>query len=74
MAEKLGPCDRNSSYADKAGDRAVEDGGLRLKPEKVGIVGIESGIEVGFYCGEVDAVVFDAGVVAHDCEGKNRKQ
>ena len=47
------------------GHPAVKQGSLQLYPEKIRIVGVQRGINVGLHCGQIDAVVFKAWMVAH---------
>jgi len=60
--------DGEMGEADACGDQLVEDGGLELQAEEVGVVGVESGIEVSLDGGEVVGVVFEAWVVALDSD------
>ena len=53
---------------------AVEDGGLHLQPEKICVVREECRIEVGFYGGQIDSVVFQAGMVAHHQKSQQREE
>ncbi len=39
---------------------------MQLQPEKLRIVREECGVEIGFDRCQIDAVVFKAGVIAHD--------
>ena len=59
--------------ADETGDPLIEEGGLHLYAEECRIVRIESRIQVAFYGGEIDAVIFDARVIAHHGDRKDRE-
>jgi hypothetical protein len=56
--------------ADGLGDDGVKDCRPQLDAEEVGVMGEERGLQVGLDAGEIDAVVFHAGVVAHDEEAE----
>ena len=49
----------------EAGDQFVEDGCLKLNAEEIGIVRKERRIQIALDRGEVERVVFQAGMVAH---------
>jgi hypothetical protein len=49
----------------------VENGGLQLGAEKLGVVGIKRRIHIAFYRGKIDPVVFNAGMVPHHREGQD---
>jgi hypothetical protein len=40
----------------------------------LGVVRVESGIQVAFHSREIDGVVFEAGMIAHDADGEKRKK
>jgi hypothetical protein len=69
LPEQDSPIQREGSEADGPGDEFVEDGGLELESEKFGIVGEESGVQIAFDRGQIEGVVFEAGVISHDEEG-----
>jgi hypothetical protein len=58
------------SETDRTGNQFVEDCGLQLHPEKVGIVGIERGIQVVLDRRHINAVVLRSRVVALHQEGE----
>jgi hypothetical protein len=47
---------------------------LKLKPEEVGIVRVKRWIQIAFHRGQIDAVVFDAWMVAHHGEAEDCKK
>jgi hypothetical protein len=49
--------------ADPRGHEPVEDAGLHLQGEKAKIVGVKAGVEAALDGGQVDRVIFDAGMV-----------
>ena len=60
---------------DRGGYDFVKDRGLQLNREEVGIVRIQTWVQVALDGGEVDAVVFRAGVISGDKDadsGQNR--
>jgi len=69
LPEKDREAEGKVGKADGGGDELVEDGGLELEAEEIGIVGEERGIEVALDGGEVESVVFETGVVALDGDG-----
>jgi hypothetical protein len=56
---------RNSGPIGKSGNPFVEQGGLQLSAEELGVVGVKRGIHVALYCGKIHTVVFNAGMVPH---------
>ena len=58
----------------KVGHPAIKECRLHLQPEKIRIVRKQRGVEVGLHRGQIDAVVFKAGVVPHHQKTKRRKQ
>jgi hypothetical protein len=52
----------------------VEKGCLQLDPEEFGIMQVERMIQVAFHRGQIDAVVFNAGMVAHHGEAEHREK
>lgn len=73
LEEQLGRRQGYARDADECGNRLVKDCGLELDAEELGIVRVERGIEVSFDGAQVNAVVLQAGVVAHHQEGQKRK-
>jgi hypothetical protein len=71
LPEQDSPIQREVSEADGVGDEFVEDGGLELEAEKFGIVGEQSGVQIPFDRGQIEGVVFEAGVIPHDEEGED---
>ena len=61
---------RQMAQPDCARDQLVENGRLQLQSEEVRVVRIERGIQIMLDGGEVDSVVFSAGVIAVDQEGE----
>jgi hypothetical protein len=41
-----------------------------LQAKEIGVVGVKRGIKVGVDSGEVDTVIFEARVVAHDSKAE----
>ena len=74
LPEQLRPGHWNSRPANEMSHPAVEDGGLHLQLEEIRIVGVESGIQVGLYGGQIDSVVLEAGMVAHHNEAEHGKR
>ena len=74
LSQQLSPGEGNTGEADEVGHQGDEEGGLGLQAKEVGIVREESRIEAGFDRGEIDAVVFETGVVSHDGESDQGEQ
>ena len=60
----------NSGQVHEPGYPFVEKCGLQLSTEEFGIVRVERRIQVALYGREINAVIFDAGVVSHHGEGQ----
>ena len=58
----------------KVGHPPVKDRCLQLDPEKLCIVRVERGVEIGFDRCQIHSVVFKAGVVAHHQKAERGKQ
>jgi hypothetical protein len=74
LPEELAPCDRDVGDAKGLGDDLVKDRGLELGFKERGVVGEELGLEIVLDGGEVDGIVFSAGMVAHDQKGHQGKE
>jgi hypothetical protein len=68
LKEQLGVWNGDVCEADKVCDPAIEDRSLELEAEKLGVVGKEGRVQVAFDGRKVNAVIFNAGMVAHDGE------
>ena len=73
LKEQLGGSNGDVREADEVRDPAIEDSGLELETEELGVVGIESGIQIGLDGRKVNAVIFNAGMVAHHGERERCK-
>ena len=60
----------NVGYTNKTGDAFIEERSFGLKFEEGGILRVKGWIQITFHRGEVDAVVLNAGVIAHDCKAE----
>ena len=71
LPEQYRPRQRQMAEADGIRDELIEDGDLKLEPEKFCIVRKQGGIQIALDCRKVEGIVFEAGMVAHDQEGQN---
>ena len=74
LPEQLPGGHRNAGPVNERGNPLVKEAGLHLKPEKVGVVGIKRGIQIALHRGQIDAVVFEAGMVAHHGHAEHREK
>ena len=74
LPEQFRPGQRNPSQPHKVRHPRVEYAGAHLQLEESRVVREESRIQIRLDGGQVDAVVFDAGVVPHDAEAKHRER
>ena len=68
------PSNRQLRGTNRSCDYFIENGGLQLHCEEIGVVREERGIDVMLDGGEVDLVVFGSGMIAGDEHGKGREQ
>ena len=73
LQKEFGNLDGNVSELDETGDPFVEESCLELHPEELGVMLVEGWIQVPFYGCQINAVIFDAGVIAHHRHGDERK-
>ena len=66
LPEEDGQVDWEMSEADRFRNQFVEDGGLELQAEEIGVMGEKSRVEVSLDGGEVEGIVFQTGMVALD--------
>ena len=52
-------------------DELVEDSGLELDGEEFSVMREECRIQIAFDRGQVEGVIFEAGVISHDEEGED---
>ena len=74
LKQELRDCDGDMGQTDEGCDNLVEERRLQLDSKELGIMRVERGVEIAFYRGEIDTVVFEPGVITHHHEGQNRKE
>ena len=62
---------RNAGKRGQIRNPVVENSSLQLQAEEFGVVGKERRIQIALYGGKIDAVIFYAGMVAHDGEAES---
>ena len=65
LPEQHRPSQRQVRQAHKPGDELVEDGGLKLQPEKICVMRKQGWVQISLDRREVKRVVFKARMVAH---------
>jgi hypothetical protein len=74
LPEEFGPRYRDSGRSHETGHRIVKYSSLHLQPEEIRIVRVERWIELRLDSRQVDSVVFEPRMVAHDGETDERKE
>ena len=73
LQKEFGDLDGNVSELDETCDPLVEECCLKLYTEELGVMLVEDWVQVAFYGRQINAIIFDARVIAHHRHGNERK-
>jgi len=74
LKQEFSERDRYAGEMNESGDPFVKEGCLKLNAEEFRIVRVKCGIQVALYGCEVNAVVFDSGVITHHRHRNERER